>query len=287
MAVGLLAAFLIKATLILGAGLFIHAGFKKWGAAQRFRNLWMVNLAVPLCLITVWVNALPDTPDAPEGYYMGLPGDLPEITLQWEKPSATGSVLPAPSTPDVLESQRLSDIVVREGGVKRRQRAESSHAIEPRNRTTFQQGPWSQRSKVSSRVPPECENVKPVLRSGVRLIHYADNALLCFRDQTMPNACIRCWASALENTDSRCTPGRPSHAGRKRQGDLQLPRVHPLLGPHADRRLEPQAQDRRQTSRPQAARDRRMVPQKPAPPHQRAASGTLAESERPHRTTME
>ena len=111
---GFLAAFLIKATLILGAGLFIHTGFKKWGAAQRFRNLWMVTLAVPLCLITVWVNALPDTPDAPEGYSMGLPGDLPEITLQWEKPSATGPVLPAPSTPDVLESHRLSAVAAQQ-----------------------------------------------------------------------------------------------------------------------------------------------------------------------------
>ncbi len=105
--------------------------------------------------------------------------------------------------------------------------------------------------------------MKPVLRSGVRLIHYADNALLCFRDQSDAQRVYQVLGKRFGKY------GLTLHAGKTRLLDFPPPAMREESARETfnslgfthyqgrtrtggwNRRLEPQAQDRRQTSAPQ------------------------------------
>ncbi|MES2706190.1 MAG: M56 family metallopeptidase [Verrucomicrobiota bacterium] len=81
----LLSEFILKSTLLLGAGLALGAVPGKWPVALRFRILWLTAMAAPVFLVTSFVSVSRDS--AP-----GLTLTLPELSVS-DAGSAADSAL--------------------------------------------------------------------------------------------------------------------------------------------------------------------------------------------------
>jgi beta-lactamase regulating signal transducer with metallopeptidase domain len=90
---GLLLEFVLKATLMLALGLLLATVLWKCSAAQRFQMVWLSVLAMPLFLAATLTNAMQE---AWVGFSFSVPSDMPQLSLELERPAAASAVsLPA------------------------------------------------------------------------------------------------------------------------------------------------------------------------------------------------